>query len=257
MKIISWNVNGIRAIHKKRGFIDFLTSMDADIVCVQETKVHSKDVLPAQLIRLKRYHSYFSFNQIKKGVHGVAVYSKQQAINVETKLGIESIDNEGRILILHFADMILFNVYCPATIDYERLNYKVKFMKAFISKVNQSIGSGKSILVCGDFNVAHTDLDSDYLGEGPGRYPPERKLLGEFIDSGFTDAFRYLNPHEKQFSWWPSDVINIEPDEDGLRLDYIFINDKNIHLLKKVYYRSDISLSDHCPVIIELNKATV
>ena len=240
-KILSWNVNGLRAIYKK-GFLDWVESENADIICLQETKAHP-DQLPKDINPIKNYYSAFSSAE-KKGYSGVAVYSKEQPKSVENGLGKPEFDSEGRTLIVEYESFVLFNIYYPnGKASTERLDYKLRFYDYFLEKVVDLKNAGKKIIICGDFNTAHKEIDlaRPKPNEGTsGFLPIERKWMDIFIESGFIDTFRHFDKNPDNYTWW--DMITRARDRNvGWRIDYFFIDENSINNLEKAYIQSFIS----------------
>ena len=251
LKALSWNVNGIRAAHKK-GFVDWLTQTDPDIMCLQETKAHL-DQLPAALKEVEGYHSYFSTPE-RKGYSGVAIYTKTEPESVSFGLGVEEYDKEGRVLVADYGRFVLINIYFPnGRSSNERLRYKMDFYKHFLNFVDDIKASGKGIVLCGDLNTAHKkiDLAQPELNEGTsGFLPIEREWMDKFISHGYEDTFRISNPDPGNYTWW--DMRTRARDRDlGWRIDYFFVNDVFSDQVEKAYILADEMGSDHCPIGID------
>lgn len=251
-KILSWNVNGLRAIYKK-GFLDWVESENPDIICLQETKAHP-DQLPKDINPIKNYYSAFSSAE-KKGYSGVAVYSKEQPKSVENGLGKPEFDSEGRTLVVEYESFVLFNIYYPnGKASTERLDYKLRFYDYFLEKVVDLKNAGKKIIICGDFNTAHKEIDlaRPKPNEGTsGFLPIERKWMDKFIESGFIDTFRHFDKNPDNYTWW--DMITRARDRNvGWRIDYFFIDENSINNLEKAYIQSKVIGSDHCPTGIDI-----
>jgi len=250
MKIISWNVNGIRAVHKK-GFLDWFKKENADIVCVQETKAEEAQ-FPADIKEIGGYNFYFSSAEHKKGYSGVAVWSKTVPESVTDKIGSEKFDCEGRILRLDFKDFVLFNIYFPnGGMSDERLKYKLDFYDYFIKYAGKI---KKPVIVCGDYNTAHSEIDIARPKQNEdvsGFMPVERKKLDDFIAAGFTDTFRYFNPEPGNYTWWDYKT-GARARNVGWRLDYFFVSDGIVKKLKSADIQKEVLGSDHCPIDIEI-----
>lgn len=250
MKIVSWNVNGLRSIYKK-GFLKWFDKIKAGIVCLQETRVFQKE-LPLDLLRIKNYHLYFNEAE-KKGYAGVAVYTKEKPLKVESKLGLERFDQEGRILKLEYSDFILINLYLPhGGRSKENLDYKLEVYKHLL-KYFQKI-KDKNVILAGDFNIAHQEIDLARPEENKNNImftQEERDQIEKIIKLGFKDSFRMFNKEGGNYTWWPY-FVNARERNLGWRIDYIFIskslsqNVKNASILKKIMG------SDHCPIEIEI-----
>jgi exodeoxyribonuclease-3 len=252
MKIVSWNVNGIRAVEKK-GFIDLMGEIDADIVALQETKAHPSQ-LSDELLYINGYESYFESAQ-KKGYSGVAIYSKQKPLSIQN-LGDETFDSEGRVQIADFEDFVLINCYFPNSQEKgARLEYKLAFCDAILTRCNDLVASGKNVVLCGDYNIAHTqiDLKNPKSNENnPGFLPQERRWMSEFLNSGYADVFRQAHPNEEgHYTWW-SYRFSARSKNIGWRIDYLCVNDAFAKNVKNPKIHAEIMGSDHCPVSIEI-----
>ncbi|MBI9043916.1 MAG: exodeoxyribonuclease III [Anaerolineaceae bacterium] len=253
MKIVSWNVNGIRAVHKKGAF-DELVNLDADIFCIQETKAQ-KEQLGSDILDIDSYTSEF-FSAVRKGYSGVATYSKTEPVDVQFGLGIERFDQEGRTLITEYEKFILYNIYYPnGKASKERLNYKMDFYDAFLEHVEISRKKGKGIVVCGDVNTAHKEIDLARPKENStksGFLPEERAWIDKFLDHGYVDTLRIFNQEPDQYSWWDYKT-RARARNVGWRIDYFFVNDEFKNNLKDAFILADVMGSDHCPIGIELD----
>jgi len=251
MKIISWNVNGLRAVEKK-GFVDIVNESGADIFAVQETRAQPEH-LSDELKNIYGYSGFFS-NAKKKGYSGVAVYTRKKPLRVTTGIGVHQFDDEGRILTLEFADFFLINAYFPnAQHELKRIDYKLAFNNALFEYAKQLAGK-KSTIICGDFNVAHKaiDLANPKANEkNPGFSIEERNWMDRFINAGWVDTFRVFNQEPGQYSWW-SYRYNARSKNIGWRIDYFIIDANSKSRLKGAAILTDIPGSDHCPVQVEL-----
>jgi len=250
MKIISWNVNGIRAVYKKN-FLRWFTKSNADVVCLQEIRVQ-KGQIPKDSIKPKKYYSYFNFAE-KKGYSGVAVYTKKKPISVETSLGFKRFDKEGRILKLKFRDFILINLYFPrGAHDKRNLNYKLKVYKYLINYLKKT--KNKNIILVGDFNIAHKEIDLARPKDNKNNImftSEERKQIDRIIDLGFMDTFRKFNKKPDNYTWW-SYKFNARKRNIGWRLDYVFTSMSLTPKLKNAFILNKVTGSDHCPIGIEI-----
>lgn len=252
MKILSWNVNGLRAVHKKGNF-NWLIEESPDIFCIQEIKALAQQ-LPEEVRNPKGYFSYFNSPDIKKGYSGVAIYSKVEPEKVEYGMNGKK-DVEGRVLVAHFSDFILLNVYFPnGGGGPDRLAYKLEFYKdflAFIKKLNKK----KPIIFCGDVNTAHQAIDlarPKENEENTGFLPVERKWIDDVIQSGYIDVFRDKFPDAVgAYTYW--DMKTFARDRNvGWRIDYFFVSKEYNKNVKKIEILSSIFGSDHCPLVLEL-----
>ncbi len=251
MKIISWNVNGIRAAVKK-GYTDFFSKESPDILCLQEVKARPEQVEKP----VSNPEGYFSLwnTGTRPGYSGVATFSKIKPLSHEFSFGDSSFDSEGRTIMAEFDKFILFNIYFPnGQKDDERLKYKMDFYASFLKHCIK-LKTKKSIIVSGDVNTAHKEIDLTHPKANEntsGFLPIERKWIDDFIASGFTDSFRHFNKKPEQYSWW-SYRMNSREHNVGWRLDYHFVTNDLVPHLKKAYILSDVSGSDHCPVALEI-----
>lgn len=249
MKIVSWNVNGIRAVHK-HGFLDFLDHYSPEILCLQEIKC-DQDHLPSELKNISGYYSFFN-PAIKKGYSGTAVYTKERPINVETKLGLERFDNEGRLLRLDFPDFTLINLYLPhGGRQKENLEYKIT-VYGTLHKYLLNLKSPHKILI-GDFNIAHKEIDLARPKDNVNNIMftlEEREQIESLIDLGFVDTFRMFNKEGGNYSWWPY-FLKARERNLGWRIDYTFVS-KSLELrIKDAFLLPLILGSDHCPIGIK------
>lgn len=250
MKIISWNVNGIRAA-QRYGFLDWFNQEAADIVCLQELKAQ-KDKMPEELIKLKGYNSYFNFAQ-RKGYSGVAVYLNKKAKIKSKKLGIERFDEEGRIIKLEIKNLKLINLYLPhGNRDKRDLGYKLEVYSRLVNQLKKI--KDQNVVLIGDFNIAHKEIDLARPKENQNNImftPEERGQVGRIIDLGFIDTLREFNKKGGNYTWWPY-FANARERNLGWRIDYIFVSKSLKNRLKKAFILSSVRGSDHCPIGIEL-----
>ncbi len=253
LKLSCWNVNGIRSIAKK-GFFEWMAKDKADIVCLQENKI-SEDQLTPELLKPKGYASYWN-HASKRGYSGVTIYTKEEPLSIAYGMGKPRFDSEGRILVAEYADFYLLNVYFPnGKKNEERLQYKLDFYDEFLKFCGKLKKKGKGIIVCGDFNTAHKEIDlarpKDNVNVS-GFLPSERAWMDEFVEAGFIDTFRAYNDKPENYSWWHL-MTGARARNVGWRIDYFFAQDN----LKKVLHHADIEPkilgSDHCPVTLTLS----
>ena len=255
LKIISWNVNGLRAVVKK-DFLKTVKDLDPDILLLQETKLQENQRTD-EMINLPSYESFWSYSTIKKGYSGVAAYSKIKPEKVTTLFSKPEFDGEGRIIQLDYNDFILFNVYFPnGQMSEERLQYKLDFYDWFLAYTNDLKDQGKSIIITGDFNIAHNEIDLKNPGPNSKRsgfLRIERDILDKMIEYGYVDTFRHFYPEKIKYSWW-SYRFSARRNNAGWRIDYFFVTkdliDKGI--IKQAFIDNDVFGSDHCPVGIEI-----
>ena len=245
MKLISWNVNGLRACITK-GFYDFFQQEDADIFCLGETKMQPEQAV----IETPGYHQYWN-SAVKKGYSGVAIFTKKEPLSVRYGLGIEEHDQEGRVITLEFEDFFLVNVYTPNSKDgLLRLDYRMTWEDAFRAHLNK-LDESKPVIVCGDMNVAHHEIDlknPKTNHKNPGFTDEERAKMTELLASGFIDSFRTLYPDKTDaYSWW-SYRARAREKNVGWRIDYFLTSARMKEQIEDAVIYADILGSDHCPV---------
>ncbi len=249
MRFISWNVNGLRAIMQK-GFMDNFSALDADIFCLQETKLQEGQIDFAP----EGYYGYWNYAE-KKGYSGTAIFSKVEPISVSYGLGIEEHDHEGRVITLEFSDFYFVTVYTPNAQDgLKRLEYRMKWEDDFLSYI-KSLDSKKPVVYCGDLNVAHNEIDlknPKTNRKNPGFTDDERGKMTAVLESGFTDTFRYLYPTlEQVYSWW-SYRFQARAKNAGWRIDYFICSERLNEKINDAKIHCDIFGSDHCPVELDI-----
>ena len=254
MIILSWNVNGVRAVNQK-GFLPWFKKESPDILCLQETKAIPEQINP-DLRNPENYFSYWNWPKVKKGYSGVAVFTKLEPLKVENGFGIEEYDAEGRTLILHFENFILLNIYFPnGQKDDERLQYKLNFYDTFLDFCNKLVNQGKNLVMCGDYNTAHKEIDLARPKENEKRsgfLPIERAWLDKYVENGYVDTFRMFEKGEGKYTWWDYKTRARERDV-GWRIDYFFVNRAFSDKVKSSFILKDVYGSDHCPIGIEFN----
>ncbi|NFD85956.1 exodeoxyribonuclease III [Clostridium botulinum] len=252
MRIYSWNVNGLRAVAKKN-FIEWIGEESPDILCIQETKLQENQ-LEDNIKNIDGYYSYFSF-AVKKGYSGVATYTKVKPISVKHSIGIEKFDSEGRILITEFKDFTLLNIYFPnGQRDEERLQYKLDFYEALFNYCDELVKKGKKLVICGDYNTAHNEIDlknPKANEKTSGFLRIERDWLDKIIERGYTDTFRNMNPDKIKYSWW-SYRFKARERNAGWRIDYHFVSNNLLDRVENTEILNEVYGSDHCPVMLEL-----
>jgi exodeoxyribonuclease-3 len=252
MKLLSWNVNGIRAADKK-GLFQWFTKEKPDILCLQEIKAQ-KEQLPSHLRNAPNYHLYVNSAE-KKGYSGVATYTKQKPLDIKMGFGIDKFDKEGRIIITEYSKFMLFNIYFPnGKKNQERLDYKLDFYDTFLAYADNLKAKRKNIVVCGDFNTAHKEIDLARPKENEkvsGFLPIERAWIDTYIDHGYIDTFREFNKQPEQYSWWDMKTRARERNV-GWRIDYFFVNKEFMKYVKNAFILQDVLGSDHCPIGIEI-----
>lgn len=249
----SWNVNGIRAAHKK-GFLAWLRETSPDILAIQETKCHPNQ-LDAALREPAGYHTYWAFAE-RKGYSGVALYSKMEPLEVIIGLGIEEFDREGRTIVADYGDYTLIAAYFPnGSRDHSRVPFKMAYKEAFLDYCQSLRTQGKMVVFCGDVNTAHREIDLARPKQNQnttGFLPVERAWIDEVIDVGYVDAFRYFHPDQAgAYSWW-SYIGGARSRNVGWRLDYFFVGSEMLPSLVAATIHPDVVGSDHCPVSLTL-----
>lgn len=248
MKMISWNVNGIRACVKK-GFMDIFNNLDADIFCLQETKLQEGQID----LELDGYHQYWNY-AVKKGYSGTAIFTKKEPLSYSYGIGIEEHDQEGRVITLEFDNFYFVTCYTPnSQNELKRLDYRMKWEDDFLAYI-KSLDEKKPVIFCGDLNVAHKEIDlknPKTNRKNAGFTDEERGKMTTILESGFTDSFRYLYPDKEGiYSWW-SYRFNARKNNSGWRIDYFITSDRIKDKISGADIHTDIMGSDHCPV--ELN----
>ncbi len=253
VKILSWNVNGIRAISRK-GFLPWLSKDSPDILCVQETKAEPTQ-LTAELANPADYNTVWNAAE-KKGYSGTATFSRLKPAKVKMGLNISSLDKEGRVISTDYGSFILFNVYFPnGRQNSQRLNFKLKFYDEFLKHIDKLKKTGRKIVVCGDLNTAHAEIDLSHPGENrkvSGFLPVERAWMDKLVSHGYADTFRRFNTKPDNYTWWDYRTGARERNI-GWRLDYFFVSENLLSNLRSAFILDSIMGSDHCPVGIELD----
>ena len=253
MKILSWNVNGIRAVEKK-GFVDWFSQETPDVLCIQETKASPEQLSPA-LTSVEGYRTYFSSAE-KKGYSGVATYSNVEPESVTHGFGLEKFDSEGRILRMDYGKFLLFNIYFPnGKSSDERLRYKMEFYDAFLAHLDQLKEEGRHIIVCGDVNTAHKAIDLARPKPNEkisGFLPAEREWMDQWVSHGFADTFRMFNQEPDQYTWWDARG-GARARNVGWRIDYFFVDEGFKNKVQAAFIMPDVMGSDHCPIGIEVS----
>ena len=254
MRIISWNVNGLRAVYKK-GYWDWLMEESPDIFCIQETKCNPNQ-LPNELIKPVGFSPFFDYAKDKKGYSGVATYSKIQPEKVEYVMGIDKLDREGRLLAMYFKNFVLLNVYFPnGGGGPKRLKFKLDFYGEFLKYIEKLRKKQKNVIFCGDVNTAHKEIDLARPKENAGNtgfLPIERAWIEKLVKAGYVDVFRLIYPDKKEvYTYW--DMKTFARDRNvGWRIDYFFITKEMLPYVKGTSIHDSVLGSDHCPISIDL-----
>lgn len=249
-KLISWNVNGLRACVKK-GFLEYFKGIDADIFCIQESKLQEGQID----LELDGYTSYWNYAE-KKGYSGTAVFTKEEPLTVKRGIGIEEHDNEGRVLTLEYGNFYLVNVYTPNSKQgLERLDYRMVWEDVF-RKYLKELEKNKPVIICGDLNVAHKEIDlknPTSNRKNAGFTDEERSKITELLEAGFIDTYRYFYPDkEGMYSWW-SYRFNARANNAGWRIDYFLVSESLKDKLEDAKIHMEVTGSDHCPVELTIN----
>ncbi|KOP82749.1 exodeoxyribonuclease III [Cytobacillus solani] len=250
MKFVSWNVNGLRACVKK-GFLDYFNKIDADIFCIQESKLQEGQIV----LELEGYHQFWNY-ALKKGYSGTAVFTKKKPISVKYGVGEIESENEGRIITLEFEDFYLVNVYTPnSQRDLARLSYRLEWeeeLRTYLQELDQL----KPVVYCGDLNVAHNEIDLKNAKSNHGNSgftTEEREKMTTLLNSGFVDSFRYVYPDaEGAYTWW-SYMMKVRERNIGWRIDYFIVSERLKNSIQAAEIHSEVMGSDHCPVVLEMD----
>ena len=251
MKLLSWNVNGIRAAHKK-GFLNWFNEQQADIICIQETKAQP-DQIPEEMNPINGYHTYYDSAE-KKGYSGVGLYSREEPLSIRNSLD-GKFNNEGRIIAAEYPLFTLYAVYFPnGGMSEERLQYKLDFYDAFLDEVEREKNKGKNIVITGDVNTAHKPIDLARPKPNEtksGFLPVERAWLDKLVDHGYVDTFRMFNQDGENYTYWDQ-RFNARSRNVGWRIDYFFVNEGFKEHVKNAFIQPEVMGSDHCPIGMEL-----
>ena len=249
MRFISWNVNGLRACVQK-GFLDFFKEIDADFFCLQETKLQEGQIE----LDLPGYRAYWCYAE-KKGYSGTAILTKHEPLSVSYGIGVPELDNEGRVITLEYQDFYLVTCYTPnAQRELARLDYRMKWEEAFRTYL-KGLDDQKSVILCGDLNVAHKEIDLKNPASNRGSAgfsDEEREAFTKLLEAGFTDSFRYLYPDRKDaYTWW-SYMFKSRERNTGWRIDYFVVSDRLRDSIGDSLIHANVMGSDHCPVELHL-----
>lgn len=255
MKLVSWNVNGLRSVHRNGFWLPFLKGTKPDVICLQEVKAET-DQLPEDVREPGGYSSFFSPCQIKKGYSGVALYSRVEPLSVIYGMGIQEFDQEGRLIGAEYEDFWVLNIYFPnGGRSPERLDFKLRYYAAFLAFCEE-LRKDKPVIFCGDVNTAHFPIDLARPKENQnttGFLPVERAWMDELVEAGYTDTFRHFHPKQAEaYSYWDT-FTHARERNVGWRIDYFFVVDEYLKHVRKAEIHSDVFGSDHCPVSITLS----
>ncbi|QCJ42998.1 exodeoxyribonuclease III [Bacillus sp. S3] len=249
MKLVSWNVNGLRACVKK-GFLDYFQEVDADIFCVQETKLQEGQIS----LELDGYYQYWNY-AMKKGYSGTAVFTKNEPLSVKYGVGTDESEEEGRILTLEFSDFFLVNVYTPnSQRDLARISYRLDWEDRMLEHL-KALNEQKSVVLCGDLNVAHREIDlrnpKSNVGNS-GFTVEERGKMTDLLKAGFVDSYRHFYPNQEgAYTWW-SYMMKVRERNIGWRIDYFIVSESLRERIKNADIHCNVMGSDHCPIVLEL-----
>lgn len=247
IKLLSWNVNGLRAVMKK-GFMEWFRSQNADMVCLQETKLQ-KDQVPPELQQPEGYYAYFDFAE-RKGYSGVALFTREKPRNVAHSIG-SRFEGEGRIIIADYPEFLLYDIYFPnGQMSEERLRYKLEFYDAFLEHCENQRRQGKSIVITGDINTAHKEIDlarPKANEKTSGFLPVERAWIDKLVAHGYVDTFRLFNQSPGQYTYWDQ-RFNARSRNVGWRIDYFFVSEDLVPHVKEAFIQAEVMGSDHCPI---------
>lgn len=253
ISLYSWNVNGLRAAHRK-GFLDWFKQESPALLCLQETKAHP-DQLVTALKEVPGYNAYFTSAE-KKGYSGVALYSIIEPLSVEHGFGIPEFDNEGRIITAEYPDFTLINIYYPnGKRDKTRLKYKMDFYDAFLDYAEKLKSEGRNLIICGDVNTAHQEIDLARPKPNEntsGFLPEERAWIDKFLAHGYLDTFRMFNQDGENYTWWDQ-ITRARERNVGWRIDYFFVSESLKDNVVSARIHPDVMGSDHCPISLELD----
>lgn len=253
MKIITYNVNGLRAAASK-GLSEWLAQENVDVVCFQETKLQP-DQYPKEMMQAAGFDNYYLFSAEKKGYSGVAILTKRQPDHVEYGMGLEEYDKEGRFIRADYGDLSIVSVYHPSgTSGDERQSFKMGWLEKFQDYVVELRKSRPNLILCGDYNICHEAIDiHDPVrnATNSGFLPEEREWMTRFLNAGFVDSFRFLHPDKQEYTWW-SYRFNSRAKNKGWRIDYCMVTEGVRPLLKDARILNDAVHSDHCPMLLEI-----
>lgn len=255
MRLLCWNVNGIRSV-KTKGFLEWLNRESPDILSIQETKAHPEQ-LDDDLLSPANYLTYWNYPE-RKGYSGVALYTREQPVKVSYGLGDSRLELEGRVIEAEYPGFVLFNIYYPnGKKDQERLDYKMAFYDDFLKYADSMRAAGKKLVICGDVNTAHREIDLARPKENSkvsGFLPIEREWIDRFISRGYVDTFRHFNKEPAQYTWWDL-KSGARARNVGWRIDYFFVSEDLLPSVKDAFIMPDVMGSDHCPIglVLELD----
>lgn len=254
MMMLCWNVDGLRSVLKK-GFMEWFRKESPDILCIQETRLADGEI-PEEVLHIDGYYSYFSCSKTRKGYSGVALFTREKPADVKYGFGVERFDDEGRIIVADYGRFVLLDIYFPnGKASQERLDYKMAFYDTFLNYVDHLKKQGKSIVICGDVNTAHTELDIARPRENSkksGFLPMEREWMDKLESHGFIDTYRVFEKEGGHYTYWDMRT-GARKRNVGWRIDYFYISDDLRKNLKNAFIESDVTGSDHCPIGIEID----
>lgn len=255
MKLVSWNINGIRSVVKK-GFQETFSELDADVLCLQEVRA-SEEQIPTDLEIPDSFFRYWNEASVKKGYSGTAIYSRIEADEVLYGLGIEEFDGEGRLIGIRVESTVILNIYFPnGTSNDKRLDFKLRYYDAYLEFANGLLKKGYDVITCGDFNTCHKEIDiarPKANEKRSGFLPIERAWMDKYVEQGYVDTFRQFHPNEPdRYSWW-SNRGGARERNVGWRIDYFFVNEKAAANVTAADILDQVMGSDHCPITLEVD----
>jgi exodeoxyribonuclease-3 len=254
VRILSWNVNGLRSVHNKGLFLEWLHEMSPDVLCLQETKA-AEDQLPFDLRMVEGYEAHFAWPEHRRGYSGVALYTKEAPASVQRRLGVPELDMEGRMLVADYGAFVLLGVYFPnGRSKPERLDYKMRFYDAFLRYVDGLRAEGRHVVFCGDVNTAHHEIDLARPKENAkasGFLPEERAWIDQLLAHGYVDAFRAFHPEPEQYTFWDN-ITRARERNVGWRIDYFFVDEGMMPSVADSFIMADVTGSDHCPIGLDI-----
>lgn len=252
ISLYSWNVNGLRAVFRK-GFAQWLEGSKPDVLCLQETKARPEQ-LAKELESVAGYRHYFS-SALKPGYSGVALFTRREPLSVTQSFGVPRFDDEGRVLQADYGAFLLFNIYFPnGKASPERLRYKMDFYESFLGRMRQLLKAGRRVVICGDVNTAHREIDLARPRENSkvsGFLPQEREWIDRFLEAGFVDAFRIFQSGPGHYTWWDQ-ISRARERNVGWRIDYFFVSRNLERSMPRAWIMPEVMGSDHCPIGLEL-----
>jgi exodeoxyribonuclease-3 len=253
VNITTWNVNGLRAALSK-GAWDWVRKADPDVLCLQEIKSRPDQIPEEYLAKFANHRVYWN-PAVRPGYSGVAIFTRREPLSVENGIGLEEFDHEGRVIRMRFPGFILFNVYFPSgQRGMDRVGYKLEFYSHLLNICDQLHASGEKLVLCGDFNTAHNEIDLRHPKENKntsGFLPEERAWIDKYLSHGLVDVYRHLYPEKAEYTWWTY-LTNARKNNVGWRLDYFMVSEVLVPVVHDIVINSEVLGSDHCPVTLSI-----